>query len=444
MRKFAREYIEKYPSIARLNESIAGPRRMGSEGSVEAYVKGVRKFLEYVGESDPETALERLKTGSINAAGKVDEFIDVALKKYAHGTVRNFLFGVKKWFSLNGVGVDWRKIEFPTSTETSESDRAPSKEEIKRLLNHASGARDRAAILILASSGLRVGTMLSLKVGNLNLKYPDVASLKVERQRGRKFGGRAGRGQAKVFFTFLTGEAKDVLVKYLEERKRKGERLTEESPLIGDSYYKGRFLTVLDFERVYYRLLKRAGLADKSQKWYQLHLHTLRKYFRSNCVGVDPSYREHWMGHKGGYLDESYFRAEEGRHLAEYRKAVPHLTVYSTPMEEKQLRGRMLIDFAKLQGYGENELKRLEEVLARAKSVDDALTEFKRFKEEPKSKPFKKEEEKPKPQRKTKTAYDGNGRYLVAHGEEEMIQRLHDGWTLRQGLNNEKYLLEKA
>jgi hypothetical protein len=42
------------------------------------------------------------------------------------------------------------------------------------------------------------------------------------------------------------------------------------------------------------------------------------------------------MGHKAGYLDESYFRAEEHMHLAEYRKAIPHLTIYGMPMEQKQ------------------------------------------------------------------------------------------------------------
>jgi integrase len=63
------------------------------------------------------------------------------------------------------------------------------------------------------------------------------------------------------------------------------------------------------------RLLKRAGLAKKSNRWYELHIHTLRKYFRSNCIGVDPSYRERWMGHKGLYLDMSYFKAEEQKHL---------------------------------------------------------------------------------------------------------------------------------
>jgi len=424
MRRFAREWVLKYPSVAKVDRAIAGPRRMGSERSVENYVKGLAKFVAFLGLADPETALRKLLSGEVDAAAKVDEFIDFALEKYAHQTVRGFLFGVKKWFELNGVKVDWDRIEFPTSREASEVDRAPTKDELKVLLNHASNSRDRAALLMLTSGGFRVGTLLSLKVGDVDFNYPDVACVKVEKRLGRKFvSKRAGRS-GRVYFTFITPEAKKALKQYLEERERTGERLTPESPLIGDAQHKGKFISVEAYEKVWARLLKRAGLADKSNKWYQLHIHTLRKYFRSNCVGVDPSFREHWMGHKGGYLDESYFRAEKERHLAEYRKAIPHLTVYGTTLEEKQLRSRMLLDFAKLQGYNGEELKRLEEVLARAKDIDEAIREFKRFKDRPETLP------------------NGNGQYIVVEGEAELLRRLKNGWRLAQPLNHEKYLLQ--
>lgn len=101
------------------------------------------------------------------------------------------------------------------------------------------------------------------------------------------------------------------------------------------------------------------------------------------------------MGHKGKYLDESYFRAEEDRHLAEYRKAIPHLTTYATSVEEKKMRSKLLVDFAGLQGYTDTELKKLEETLASSKDVDEAITEFRRLREDPHS--------------KTKTMHEGMG-----------------------------------
>lgn len=426
MRKQVREWVKRYPSIARMNEAITGPRRMGSIGTVEGYVQGVRRFVAFSGYVDPEVAVEELQSGEVDVAEKVDRFIDYALTKYAHRTVRNFLFGVKKWFELNGVHVDWDKIEFPTSAAPQEVDRAPTKEELKRLLNHVSGSRDRTVILLLTSSGLRIGTLLSLTVGDVNFEYPDVARLKVERRRGRKFVGKRRGGQGRVYFSWITPEAKKTLLQYLKERETAGEKLVPESPLIGDVYHKGQFVSLEAYEKVWARLLKRAGLDEKSVTWYQLHIHTLRKYFRSNCVGVDPSYRESWMGHAGKYLDESYFRAEEPMHLGEYRKAIPHLTVYSTGLEEKQLRVKAMLDFAQLQGYEPEKLKRLEEILARAKDIDEGIKEFKRFQEK----------------QDFKTMHNGNGKYVVVQGEDELLRKLENGWKLVQSLNHNKYLLQ--
>ena len=111
MRRFARTWIQKCPSIAKINEAIAGPRRMGSERTVEDYVKAIRKFMEFLGESDPEMAIRKMRKRKIKAGIKVDKFIDEALRTCVHGTVRNYTFGIRKWFELNSVKVDWRKIQ---------------------------------------------------------------------------------------------------------------------------------------------------------------------------------------------------------------------------------------------------------------------------------------------------------------------------------------------
>jgi len=428
MRKAVKEWIERYPSIARLNNAITGVRRMGSVGTVQNYVKGVQKFVAFLGLQDPETALSKFQSGVIDAGLKVDEYIDYALnKKYAHRTVRNQLFGIKKWLSLNEVSVNWEKIEFPTSTEIRENDRAPTKEEMKLLLQHSKRTRDRAVTLISASSGLRLGTLLSLTVGDVDLNYPDVARLRVYRKPGRKFTAKGGMSNGRFYCTFMTPEAKHVLLQYFKEREAAGEKLTEQSPLIGDAYNRGKFITVEDFERVWHRLLKRAGLADKSKKWYVLHFHTLRKFFRSHCYMVNPSFREFWMGHKGGYLDESYFKAEETIHLSEYRKAISHLTIYN-PSEGigpqlGNLRITILQDVLKAFGASKDELKRLTERYERTKNVDAVLTEFKRFMEE--KKPRKED-------------------YYVARNEAELIQKLKEGWKLLRPLNKNKYLLQHS
>lgn len=136
-----------------------------------------------------------------------------------------------------------------------------------------------------------------------------------------------------MFVTFFSPETREAMQQYFSERKIAGEKLTPESPLLTDYAHNGNFITIEAYARVWNRLLKKSGLGQKGHKFHTLHVHTLRKYFRSNCVGIDTSFRENWMGHKGLYLDESYFRAEEASHLAEYRKAVPHLTIYTVPTD---------------------------------------------------------------------------------------------------------------
>ena len=78
MRKHPREMIEKYPSVAKIYDAIAGSRRLGSEGTVENYVNYVSLFTKFLGFSDPETALKAMVSGKVNAGEKIDAFIGYA------------------------------------------------------------------------------------------------------------------------------------------------------------------------------------------------------------------------------------------------------------------------------------------------------------------------------------------------------------------------------
>ena len=321
-------------------ESITGLRRMGSPATLNGYIQGVRRFVEHIGIENPEEALERIKNGEIDVFSALDSqgtgFIDHSLERYAHRTVRSLLFGIKKWLDLNGIKLEWNKIEFPTTTMIREIDRSPTRDELRQILNHASSLKDRVAVTILASSGLRIGTLLSLTWGDVCLDYPDVARINVTSSVGRKFSKRGGNARGQRFYaTFITPEAKKLLLEYRRYRESKEEQIRPDTPLIE---HRGRSITVSAFEYSWRVMLQKASLAERSQKWHKLHLHTLRKFFRTNCVGIDPSYREFWMGHRGGYLDESYFRADEKKHLEEYRKTIGHLSIMEpSAISEEQL-----------------------------------------------------------------------------------------------------------
>lgn len=85
------------------------------------------------------------------------------------------------------------------------------------------------------------------------------------------------------------------------------------------------------------------------------------------------------------------------------------------------MRKRQLLDTARLLGYGDERITRLQEVLARAKTVDEGIEKFRRLRENPGSK--------------------GNNVKII-HGEEALVDHLKQGWTLIKELNHDKYLLK--
>lgn len=73
---------------------------------------------------------------------------------------------------------------------------------------------------------------------------------------------------------------------------------------------------------------------------------------------------------------------------------------------------------SKLQGYEPHQLRRLEDVLAGAKDMDEAISEFRLLKDESK-----------------------RGKFHIARSEAELMEQLGDGWNLVQNLNEDKFLL---
>jgi hypothetical protein len=259
---------------------------------------------------------------------------------------------------------------------------------------------------------VREGTLAALQVGDVDFDaYEDVALVKVRPEVAKQRIGHV---------TFITPEAKKVLKQHLDLRKRKKETLQPDSSLFS--------IKANSIRTRWIRLLKKAGKNEKGRTFYKLHFHTLRKFFRTNLelAGVSKSFRERLLGHKGEYLDDAYFKPQIQALLNEYRKAVPNVTIMESTAEYEEMRKKQVIDTARLLGFGDERLKRLEEVLARSKNVDEAVEEFKKIREEPDDPPQQ------------------NNHVKIVNGDKELIKHLQQGWTLVKELNHDKYLLKSA
>jgi hypothetical protein len=307
------------------------------------------------------------------------------------------------------------------------NDRAPTKEELRTILSYLRPWMVSTS-LILESSGMRVGTLSQLRMMHVDFETdPEIAILDVPPEANK-----AGVG----YFTCISPEARKALERHIEQRKQPrvkygeggridvpGEVIGPESPLISAKKRDGN-APPSSMRDSWNAALRNAGLDMKSGGYFVLHLHTLRKFFRSQVDGIlTKSIREAFMGHiTTEYLDASYLRIPTDKLLMEYRKAVPALTVFEDTQTDEFQKKQLLRQASIL--LPEDKLAMLREILARTKNIDEAVEKFKGLVGEQKT--------------------NGNGSVKVVNSEEEMLEKLNDGWELLRELNGGDRFLLKA
>ncbi|NIO39716.1 MAG: hypothetical protein GTO41_05690, partial [Burkholderiales bacterium] len=203
-------WLDDDPSIQRFNVLV--DRRRLSPMTRYAYTKSVKRFVDWLGVDTPEAAIQKVGAMSVDErTDMVDQFIgDLLDDDMATSTcVQLVRGGFKKWLMLNDVEMDWPKIqaEVLPGEEVVVEDRMPTKDELKELLNIGS-LRDRVMTLMATSSGLRVGALASLTLGDISLDE-EIPRMIVKRKPGRKVSRKM-----KAFATFITPEAKTMLLQY--------------------------------------------------------------------------------------------------------------------------------------------------------------------------------------------------------------------------------------
>jgi integrase len=178
-------------------------------------------------------------------------------------------------------------------------------------------------ICLMCSAGLRCGALLLLRIRDL---------IPVEIADGLKIFKIIVYAKSKksCYFTWCTPEARHHIQLYLDNRKRWGERLTEDSPLFRADYNqraatRGEIKTISigRIRHIVGDTLRSCGLRtvslEKEGKPFQrqraniMANHGLRKFFESNAfkAGMDLMYIRRLMGQKSGELEEAYLQIGE-------------------------------------------------------------------------------------------------------------------------------------
>jgi integrase len=325
---YVKEAIAKSKSLQKLEQYFMEKRGANAGApSLYSYASQVLHFCRFLGK-EPDKVIEEIKEGKLvlynpeTRSGALEDYKLMLLsRKPSNASLKVMLAYVKAWLKANGVKVDFSNFILP-KTKFREKDEVPS-EEVLRLLMKNATLRMKVAIAILASSGIRVSALLGLKLKDVVLDYDastGISKIVVPEELSKN---------GSSYTTFMSSEATKLLKQYFEYRKKNfNEQINEESLIVSR-----KKLSYHAFRLAWWRLLKKCGLAKKSYKFHVYHIHVLRKWFRTKAEELTPSIRERLLGHKGGYLDESYFRVTEEQLLNEYKKIHASLLIMEGPGE---------------------------------------------------------------------------------------------------------------
>ncbi len=121
---------------------------------------------------------------------------------------------------MNDVIINWKKVAcYMGEHGNTNEDRGYTHEEILRVLN-VSDLRLKVIVLLLASTGMRIGGLVD--VDGHYMKVGDISETKV----------MVYARTAAKYVTYCTPECRKAIDEYLNYRKRSGEIVTPDSPLI--------------------------------------------------------------------------------------------------------------------------------------------------------------------------------------------------------------------
>jgi integrase len=144
-------------------------------------------------------------------------------RQLSPSTIRGNVAAIKHFYEMNDIeGLKWKKINaFQGEFYKVVDDRAYTHEEIKKMVDVAD-LRDKAIILLMASSGMRLSAVPPLTIKELTpIEYEGLKLFKIVVYKKAR----------EQYHCFCTPESRKAIYDYLSYRERCGERLLDNSPL---------------------------------------------------------------------------------------------------------------------------------------------------------------------------------------------------------------------
>lgn len=288
METAGKEYVEEYVRYQY--------RCYCSSNTIRNSYMAVESFLRFINERGKVEGIEGIERRDLEAfvEHEQERGLKLSTVKTRLAIVKAFLrFMAEK--GLIGENVfPWKlRIKMPESLP-----RAMDPEDVDRLVEVEVGVRDRAMILLLLRTGMRIGELLSTRVRDLIIEEQKILIFEAEKnQRGR--------------VVYFSTDAKDALKAWLDEREK-----SEEYLFYGT---KRRALTYPAARLVFMRYLEKAGLSHKGYT-----LHCLRHTYATDLLnaGMPLECLEKLLGHRSLEVTRRYARLTDRSREEAYFKAM--------------------------------------------------------------------------------------------------------------------------
>lgn len=283
-------------------------------------------------------------------------------------SIRLNLNAIYHFYEMNDIISNKKKINIVKGEFIKSVDRAYTHDEIKKILD-VSDLRMKSIILLMASSGMRIGAIPLLRLKNIK-KIDSIYKITVY------------EGSNEQYITFCTPECASFLDAYLKFRSQNGENLHKDSFLIRDQFditdieqirNRSKGITLNTIKVLVNTILIKSGVktVNGTQKYIKKEVsksHGFRKFFTTQVVNseVNPEIREMLLGHKIG-LASCYYRPTEDKVLNEYLKAVGLLTVNEENRLKLKLEQKIQLEKSQIESLKADFEKFKNEVLKRRK-----------------------------------------------------------------------------
>ncbi len=343
--------LKEYNSVKRWLTQVGS--KTGSKSTQRIYLFNLNVYCKDIGKNPDEIIAERkshLKSDDETRKRQHEEMLMDHFNKLTESKSRNSAVNsfksIKSFYKHNYVDL---KLMSP-KTWVSYTDRIPSLEDLKKMIDVCETPLQKVAILFSAQSGQRSGVITAITYGMVKKQLENGENpigIHVSGNLKDKKGNRINKNRQEYTF-FIGSDAINALRIYTDFMENLGYEFKDDSPLFvtprkyrsfgGTKKEKATFKAV---DREALNLLVRraaikAGLMDDNctksadgHSRYPIHHHCLRKFWQTAMEqgGIAKAWYEYMMGHSLSKLDQAYSHPSREQLTEAYRRAELYLTV---------------------------------------------------------------------------------------------------------------------